>query len=238
MSVKENLEIVKNQIINAEIKSGRKAGEVKLLAVSKFHTAEDILQAAESGQLLFGENYVQEASKKFPPILEKNPNLQLHMIGALQTNKIKKAVEIASCIQSVDSVKVLQEIEKQCAKIQKKIAILFELHTGEESKSGFTDEEELLKALDLCNSGAIKYAVPQGFMTMAPFCDDKALIRKSFVTLRKKAETFQNQFKNLTLKELSMGMSADFEIAIEEGSTMVRIGTAIFGKRDYSKTEK
>ena len=120
MSVKENLEIVKNQIINAEIKSGRKAGEVKLLAVSKFHTAEDILQASESGQLLFGENYVQEASKKFPPILEKIPDLQLHMIGALQTNKIKKAVEIASCIQSVDSVKVLQEIEKQCAKIQKK----------------------------------------------------------------------------------------------------------------------
>lgn len=233
MSVQENLHKVLKQINDAEEKAGREKGSVKLLAVSKFHPQEAVLEAIKAGQLLFGENRVQEASQKFPDILEKNPDIQLQMIGQLQSNKVKQAVKIASCIQSVDRIELLEEIEKQCAKIDKKIAVLFEVHTGEESKSGFTSLEVLNQALENCNNNVYPHIIPSGFMTMAPFTDDKELIRKSFRTLRELKEQFQNEYPDMNLSELSMGMSGDFEIAIEEGSTMVRVGTAIFGERVY-----
>ena len=233
MSVQENLHKVLKQINDAEEKAGREKGSVKLLAVSKFHPQEAVLEAIKAGQLLFGENRVQEASQKFPDILEKNPEIQLQMIGQLQSNKVKQAVKIASCIQSVDRIELLEEIEKQCAKIDKKISVLFEVHTGEESKSGFTSLEVLNQALENCNNNVYPHIIPSGFMTMAPFTDDKELIRKSFRTLRELKEQFQNKYPDMNLSELSMGMSCDFEIAIEEGSTMVRVGTAIFGERVY-----
>lgn len=233
MSVQENLHKVLKQINDAEEKAGREKGSVKLLAVSKFHPQEAVLEAIKAGQLLFGENRVQEASQKFPDILEKNPDIQLQMIGQLQSNKVKQAVKIASCIQSVDRIELLEEIEKQCAKIDKKIEVLFEVHTGEESKSGFTSLEVLNQALENCNNNVYPHIIPSGFMTMAPFTDDKELIRKSFRTLRELKEQFQNKYPDMNLSELSMGMSGDFEIAIEEGSTMVRVGTAIFGERVY-----
>lgn len=233
MSVQENLHKVLKQINDAEEKASREKGSVKLLAVSKFHPQEAVSDAIKAGQLLFGENRVQEASQKFPDILEKNPDIQLQMIGQLQSNKVKQAVKIASCIQSVDRIELLEEIEKQCAKIDKKIAVLFEVHTGEESKSGFTSLEVLNQALENCNNNVYPHIIPSGFMTMAPFTDDKELIRKSFRTLRELKEQFQNKYPDMNLSELSMGMSGDFEIAIEEGSTMVRVGTAIFGERVY-----
>ena len=233
VDIKTNLEIIRNKINDAEIKAGRKAGSVKLMAVSKFHPAQAVIQAIQAGQTLFGENRVQEAFGKFPSILDENPETELHMIGQLQSNKVGHAVQIASCIESVDRIELLNEIEKQCNKIQKNIKVLFEVHTGEESKSGFTDEQTLLQALDFCKDGKFPHVIPAGFMTMVPFTDDEKLVRKSFITLRNLAEKLKSDYPMFELNELSMGMSGDFEIAIEEGSTLVRIGTAIFGERVY-----
>ena len=235
MSIKDNLEIIRNKITQAEIKSGLKEGSVKLMAVSKFHPSESVIEAFNAGQLLFGENRVQEASQKFPPLIEAHPEISVHMIGQLQSNKVKKAVEFANCIQSVDRIDLLREIEKQCSKINRNINILFEVHTGEESKSGYTAEADLFESIEACAKGEFPHIIPQGFMTMAPFTDDEKLVRNSFSTLRNLSEKIRPQFPTLSLTELSMGMSGDFEIAIEEGSTLVRVGTAIFGERDYSK---
>ena len=208
------------------------------MAVSKFHPAEAVTEAFNAGQLLFGENRVQEASEKFPPLIDQHPQIKVQMIGQLQSNKVKKAVEFASCIQSVDRLDLLKEIEKQCAKLDRNIDILFEIHTGEESKSGYIHEAELLESIEAVAKGEFPHIIPCGFMTMAPFTDDEKLIRKSFITLRELSETLRREYTNLPLTELSMGMSGDFEIAIEEGSTLVRVGTAIFGERDYKKKKK
>ncbi|MCR4735701.1 MAG: YggS family pyridoxal phosphate-dependent enzyme [Treponema sp.] len=235
MSIKDNLAIINEKINNAEIKAGRKAGSVKLLAVSKFHPQQAVKEALLANHFLFGENRVQEAMEKFPPLLEENKDIKLHLIGQLQTNKVKNAVKIAECIQSLDRIDLLKEIEKQASKIDKNIKVLFEIHTGEESKSGFESEEELRKALDLCAEGQCPHIIPAGFMTMAPFTSDQNLIHKSFSSLFNLAEKMKTSYKDFDLSELSMGMSGDFEAAIEEGSTMVRIGTAIFGERDYTK---
>ena len=231
--IKQNLEIIKQKINAAEKAGGRKEGSVKLMAVSKFHPVEAVIEAAVAGQTLFGENRVQEAYSKFPQVFEKCSQTELHMIGQLQTNKVKHAVEIASCIESVDRIELLMEIEKQCAKLNKSIKVLFEYHTGEESKSGFTNDDKLYEALELCKNNNFPHIIPAGFMTMAPFTDDKTLVRKSFITLRLLSEKIKSQYPMFELNELSMGMSGDFETAIEEGSTLVRIGTAIFGERVY-----
>lgn len=229
--IKINIEKIRTQIKEAEIKAGRKAGSVKLLAVSKFHPVEAVYDAIDAGQMDFGENRVQEACSKFSEVFQKFPEAKLHIIGQLQTNKVKKAVEIASMIESVDRIELVKEIEKQCARLEKKIEILLEFHTGEESKSGFKTEEALEETLEYISSGNAPHIIPRGFMTMAPFTDDEEKIRKSFSIMKQTAEKMQARFKNFNLDELSMGMTHDFEIAIQEGSTEVRVGTAIFGQR-------
>ena len=233
--IAENFESVRNQIKETEKKSGRKEGCVKLCAVSKFHPAEDVLAALKTGQTLFGENRVHEAFAKFTQINSVSKiKPDLHIIGSLQTNKVKKAVEIASCIQSVDREELLAEIEKQCAKIEKKIEVLFEIHTGEDSKSGYKEKSVLLKSVENCANGIYPHIVPKGLMTMAPFTQDEKLIHASFSKLRNLKDELNKSFPSLEINELSMGMSGDYKIAIEEGSTLVRIGTALFGERDYS----
>ncbi len=235
VNIKENLQIIRNKISEAEKKSGRKSGSVKLMAVSKFHPAQAVEEAMAAGQFLFGENRVQEASAKFPPLIASHPEINVHMIGQLQSNKVKKAIEFASCIQSVDRLDLLKEIEKQCSKLNRTIDILFEIHTGEESKSGYTNAADLLESIEACVNGNFPHIIPKGFMTMAPFTDDQIMVRKSFIALRELSEKLRQEYPTLPLTELSMGMSGDFEIAIEEGSTLVRVGTAIFGQRDYTK---
>lgn len=233
--IAENFESVRNQIKEAEKKSGRNEGCVKLCAVSKFHPAEAVLAALKTGQTVFGENRVQEAFAKFTQINSVSKiKPELHIIGSLQTNKVKKAVEIASCIQSVDREELLAEIEKQCAKIEKKIEVFFEIHTGEDSKSGYKEKTVLLKSVENCANGIYPHIVPKGLMTMAPFTQDEKLIRASFSELRNLKDEVNKNFPSLEINELSMGMSGDYKIAIEEGSTLVRIGTALFGERDYS----
>ncbi len=224
MSIKDNIEQLQEKIHNACYKSGRKTDAVKLLAVSKFHPLESVLEAYNCGLRYFGENRVQEAVQKFGDA--NLSDLELHLIGSLQRNKVKKILPIVSCIQSVDRIELLQEIAKY--EDFKNIKLLLEVHTGEESKSGFSS------VLDVEN--AIRYATDNGlnvtgFMTMAPFTDDTKAIRKSFIQLRDVSNIMKETFPKLCLSELSMGMSNDFEIAIEEGATLVRVGTAIFANR-------
>lgn len=233
ISIKDNLELIREKIIAAEKKAGRPENSVKLMAVSKFHPQSDVVTAIECNQFLFGENRVQEAVEKFEPIIQENSSIELHMIGHLQKNKVKSIVKAAQCIQSVDSLELVQEIEKQCAKINKNINILFELHTAEDSKSGFASASEIDEVLKLMTENQFPHVIPKGFMTMAPFVSDENLIRKSFRELRETKEMLLNKYPQFDLSELSMGMSGDFEIAIEEGSTLVRVGTAIFGERNY-----
>lgn len=235
MNIQENISTIKNKIHNAEIKSNRSENSVKLMAVSKFHTVEEIKKAIDAGQILFGENRVQEACQKFEELFLYQPKIELHIIGNLQFNKVKKAIKIASCIESVDRLELIEEIEKQCEKINKNINIFFEIHTAEDSKSGYTSKEKLFESLDLMTKGNFPHIKTKGFMTMAPFTNDENLIRKSFVTLKNIQQEAKTKFPNLDLEELSMGMSGDFEIAIQEGSTLVRVGTAIFGERNYNK---
>lgn len=232
-SIENNLKEILQKIEDAEQKYNRTKGTVKLLAVSKFHPVDAVEKAISAGHLLFGENRVQEAVAKFTDINSFNKDVELHIIGQLQTNKVKKAVSVASCIESVDRIELLKEIQKQCEKINKKIKILFEVNTAEDSKSGFKNYEDLYEAVKYCAEGNTPFVEPIGFMTMAPLTDDEALIRKSFSSLRKLSEKLQTEFPMFNFSELSMGMSNDYEIAIEEGSTEVRIGTAIFGEREY-----
>ena len=232
-SIENNLKEILQKIESAEQKYNRTKGTVKLLAVSKFHPVDAVEKAISAGHLLFGENRVQEAVAKFSDINSFNKDVELHIIGQLQTNKVKKAVTVASCIESVDRIDLLKEIQKQCEKINKKIKILFEVNTAEDSKSGFKNYEDLYEAVKYCADGNTPFVEPIGFMTMAPLTDDESLIRKSFSSLRKLSEKLQTEFPMFNFSELSMGMSNDYEIAIEEGSTEVRIGTAIFGEREY-----
>ena len=230
MSIAHHLDKVKTAIQKAEAASSRPLGSVKLLAVSKFHDASAVLEAMSAGQFLFGENRVQEAVEKFTRVKEAaQSEAQLHIIGSLQRNKVKQALSAASCIQSVDRLELLDEIEKQAQKIGTKIKVLFEIHTGEQSKSGFVSIDELSRCIE--RAAQMSCVECQGFMTMAPFTDDVRVIRSAFAVCRETAAKMQKQFPALHLTELSMGMSNDFSIAIEEGSTMVRIGTAIFGER-------
>ena len=236
MSIKDNCSLIIEKIREAERRAGRLENSVKLMAVSKFHPAEAVLEAYAAGLKLFGENRVQEATSKFSPLLETHSDIELHLIGSLQRNKVKQILPCVSCIQSVDRMELIDEIAKQKQKDENKarmLKLLFEVHTGEESKSGFTDEAELFNAIEKAASLKSLNIECCGFMTMAPFTDDKNQIRASFRKLSALAQKARNLYPELPLNELSMGMSQDFEIAIEEGSTLVRIGTALFGERIY-----
>ena len=233
-TIKCNFDKVREEIALAATNAGRRAEDVKLCAVSKFHQLESVLAAVKSKQFLFGENRVQEAWEKFTNPALANTNVDLHIIGTLQSNKVKKAVQIASCIQSVDRESILEEIEKQSSKINKNIKVFFEVHTGEDSKSGYTSEADLFLSAEKCAKGFFPHIQVAGLMTMAPFTKDEKLIHTSFEYLRNLKEKLNKSF-DLPITELSMGMSGDYKIAIEEGSTIVRIGTALFGQRDYSK---
>lgn len=207
---------------------------ITLVAVSKTRPLEDVAEAYNLGYRIFGENHVQEIVEKFSVF--KPSDLQVHMIGHLQSNKVKKVVPLADMIQSVDSYELLCKIDRACAQINKKMPVLLEVNTsGEEAKSGFETFEQVQdcvsKASDLENIEI------KGLMTVGPVAcppeEKDRLTRKSFALLREYQAKLKTQFPNADLDILSMGMSSDWHIAVEEGSTMVRIGTAIFGERHY-----
>lgn len=229
MKIKENIAEIKDQISSTCSKVGRNPDDITLIAVSKTRSIEEINEALEAGCKHFGENKAQELRDKSPLIKE---SLNWHFIGHLQTNKVKYVIEPAALIHSVDSLKIINEIEKRAEAIEKVQKILLEIKTSdEESKFGLSDEKEIFNLADYCKSSSnIKLA---GLMTMAPFVDDEKIIRNSFKKLKNVFDKMNNEGYELT--ELSMGMSSDFEIAIEEGSTLIRIGTSIFGEREIKK---
>lgn len=229
MSIASNIESVREKILEAELRAGREANTVRLMAVSKFNPSLSIVEALNAGLCLFGENRVQEACEKFPGIIAKNPETELHLIGSLQRNKVRSIVPIVTCIQSVDRLELLSEIEKHARALNRNIQVLFEFHTGEESKSGYTDIDSLFRSIDSFEN--MTHVRSAGLMTMAPFTSDEHAIRESFKLLMKVRSECSRRYPACSFDELSMGMSADFEIAIEEGSTLVRVGRAIFGER-------
>ncbi len=224
MSVKENLKTVEARICAACEKAGRDRADVKLVAVSKKKPAEAVMEAAEAGQIVFGENRVQEAQAKIPLC---PPNLHWHLIGHLQSNKAKIAASgLFRMIHSVDSEKLLRALDGYTAV---PLPVLIQVNvSGEASKSGCPpdDAAALIEAANACSQVEV-----HGLMAIPPFTPDPEKARVHFSNLWKLRERLQEQ-TGTPLPELSMGMSHDFHVAIEEGSTFVRIGSDIFGKRD------
>ena len=222
MSIQSNIQELRQHI----------PSDVKLVCVSKFHPAETVMEAYDAGERIFGESRVQELVQKQP---ELPADIQWHFIGHLQTNKIKFIVPFVKLIHGVDSWKVLNEINKQAEKAAKKTACLLQVHIAdEETKFGFSEEEliDLISGNELQNLHNVQIA---GLMGMATFTENENQVRKEFRSLKIlfdkiKSEYFSN---DEAFCELSMGMSQDYQIAIEEGSTMIRIGTSIFGEREY-----
>lgn len=227
MSIAENLKRLKGRIENKCIECKRDPNEIKLIAVSKNFGLPEIEEAIRCGIKDFGENRAQELVAKYEAIGER---VIWHFIGTLQKNKVKYAVRTAEYIHSVISLDFAEEIDKHAAKGNKIQKVLIQIKTSyEESKSGAADKGEIKKLFDYCTDAENLELI--GLMTMAPFTDDESLIRKSFSELCSLRDELDPE-KNI-LKELSMGMTSDFEIAIEEGATMLRIGSAIFGERNY-----
>jgi len=230
--VEDNLNRVKIKIFNKCSEANRNPADIKLIAVSKNFGVAHIKEAFAAGQIDFGENRPQELDGKAKLIDEK---ICWHFIGNLQRNKVKYVVKWAEFIHSVNSLSLAEEINKRAKKLCKIQKVFVEVNTSEEStKQGLADELEIETLVYKIKE--MKNLKLTGLMTMAPFTDDENKIRKSFKFLRMLKDKFVKN--GVELKHLSMGMSADYKIAIEEGATMLRIGSAIFGPRDNSKSWK
>ena len=204
---------------------------VDLVAVSKFHPYEAVMDAYADGARIFGENRVQELREKFPPKGERPEGMKLYLIGQLQRNKVKKAVEWVDRIESVDSIPLIDKIESECASLGSTMDVLLEFNSsGEEQKSGFRTGEELLLAADHIVSSC-SHIVLKGLMTVGPLGGDEAMIREAFTSAKELFDALRTAVPTATV--LSMGMSGDWPIALSCGSDEVRIGTAIFGERNY-----
>lgn len=230
-SIRENIDAVNRIKGEAAVKSGRKAEDVLLCAVTKTRTADEINEAIDAGITDIGENKVQEIMDKFDSVKP----VRWHLIGHLQTNKIKYIIDKVSMIHSVDSLHLAQEIDKRAAQHGITMDILIQVNSAqEESKFGIsTDETEgmIRDILDKCPNIRIR-----GLMCIAPFAENPEDVRVYFAQVKKLYDEYSSiEHKNLDFKYLSMGMSHDYEVAILEGSNLIRVGTAIFGERDYSK---
>ncbi|UPQ76560.1 YggS family pyridoxal phosphate-dependent enzyme [Chryseobacterium nepalense] len=218
MSIQENYNIVKSRLPQ----------HVELVAVSKTHPVSAIQEVYDLGQRIFGENKVQELSEKYP-LLPKD--IQWHLIGHLQTNKVKFIAEFIDTIQSVDSEKLIREINKEAAKHNRTIKVLLQVKIAEEETKFGLETEEAKILYQKYLSGEFPNILITGLMGMATFTEDENQIKKEFLNLKKLFDELNQQ---QPLETLSMGMSDDFPIAIECGANSVRVGSAIFGRRDYS----
>lgn len=225
-----NLENVKQRIIKACESAGRNAGDVQLIAVSKTKPLDDIKAAYGCGQIHFGENRAKELQDKMDTF--ENPDAQWHMVGNLQTNKIKYMVERVNWIHSIEKTKYLREIEKRAGRINRVINTLVQVNISDEDQKSGCTPGDIEKILDYARP--LEHVRVRGFMGMATFTDDLGVVRDEFKQLKelfdRHAETNE---ASVQLEHLSMGMTNDMEVAIEEGSTMVRVGRAIFGERNY-----
>jgi len=224
-TIKNNLEIINKKIKKAALKVNRNPEEIKLVAVTKTATTEQIEEAINAGVKIIGENRVQDAKKKYQIF---TADVEWHLIGHLQTNKAKYAVEIFNCIHSVDSIKLTQEIDKRSLQFGKIMDVLVEVNvSGEETKYGIKSEEVETFLKEISEFPRIRI---RGLMTIAPIVEDKEEVRPYFRKLRELSEKIKSKnIENIKMDYLSMGMTEDFEIAIEEGANMVRIGRGIFG---------
>jgi pyridoxal phosphate enzyme (YggS family) len=223
MSICQNIELLRKKIPD----------NVKLVCVSKLHSTEEIIEAYNAGERIFGENKMQELLVKQQNLPE---NIEWHFIGHLQTNKVKYIVPFVSLIHGVDSLKLLKEIDKAASKNDKIVNCLVQIHIAEEdTKFGFS-EDELIGVLEKAEMAELNNVNICGLMGMATFTSNQNQVRKEFRQLKTLFDKLKSTYfaDNNHFKELSMGMSDDYQIAIEEGSTMVRIGTAIFGMRNYT----
>ena len=231
--IRENLAEVRSNIAKACEKVGREPSEVTLLAVSKTKPVEMIREAMAAGQRAFGENYVQEIEEKYAVL---GDNADWHMIGHLQRNKVKYIIGKVSLIHSVDSLRLAEQIQKEAEKHSVTVRVLLEVNVAnEESKWGFTPDEtvEAVKAVATMPNVHVC-----GLMTSAPITEDAESNRVYFRQLRKLFDDIKAMnIENVDMQVLSMGMTGDYTVAVEEGSTLVRVGTGIFGARDYSKLQ-
>ena len=226
MSIKENLDAVRENIRLAAQRVGRNSEEIRLIAVSKTYPAEDILNAYNCGVREIGENRVQEMCEKKPLLPE---DLKVHLIGHLQTNKVKQAVKNACLIHSVDSVRLAEEISKASVKEGLVTPVLLQVNVAEDEAKFGLDADALEGVLKEVST--LEGIVVKGLMTVPAIETDGNTTRGYFRKLRELFEKYKTEY-NLT--ELSMGMSGDYEIAVEEGATMVRVGSKIFGARNYN----
>jgi pyridoxal phosphate enzyme (YggS family) len=229
VNLKENVESVKERIANAQQRSGNKV-PVKIVAVTKTHPASIITEIRRVGLDTIGENRVQEAEVKFPEIAKILPNITKRLVGHLQSNKINKALNLFDTMDSIDSLKLAGKIGRKTVSLNRVIPVLLEINTsGESEKFGFVPDkiDEMLACFEI---QGIKV---QGLMTIGPLTSDHKRIRDVFISLRELHNSLKSQLTQNVDKftELSMGMSGDFEIAVEEGATMVRLGTVLFGQR-------
>jgi pyridoxal phosphate enzyme (YggS family) len=231
MSIPQNIAAIRERISSAVRKAGRSTDNVALVAVSKTHPAEHIREAYDAGIRVFGENRVQEFAGKAGALTELTA-AEWHMIGHLQTNKAGKAAELFSAVDSVDSVKLAEKLDAAARALNRKLRVLIEINVGgEAAKSGVAPDSRELEALLLAapRFEALEF---RGLMTVPPFTDDPEGARPYFRRLRELRDAIAaRRLPAIHLDVLSMGMSHDFEVAIEEGSTCVRVGTAIFGER-------
>jgi pyridoxal phosphate enzyme (YggS family) len=224
--ISANIDSIRQRIAAAAKRANRDPLSIKLMAVTKTVEPERIGKAIEAGLIMLGENYVQEAKDKIAAIGDV---AQWHMIGHLQTNKAKYAVKLFDCVHSVDRLELAQELNKRAGQINRRLNILIEVNSGEESKSGIQKSQ----ALELVSHVALlPNLIVSGLMTMAPYSDNPEDSRPYFKALRDLRDDINNAgIAGISMDELSMGMTDDFEVAIEEGATIIRVGRAIFGNR-------
>ena len=229
--ISKNIDYIKSEIINSCKKVNRENG-INLIAVTKTVDIDAINEAIESGITDVGENKPQELARKHDVIGDK---VRWHQIGSLQTNKVKYIIDKVYMIHSIDRLSLCEEIQKRAEKINKTINCLIQVNISEEeSKQGISKDE----AIDFIKTISEKYKniKVKGLMTMAPYTEDESIIRDTFKGLKDLSEEISREnIENVYMDELSMGMSNDFKIAVEEGSTLVRVGTSIFGERNYNK---
>jgi pyridoxal phosphate enzyme (YggS family) len=227
MAIAENLVSVRKQISEAAFRSGRRPEDIHLVAVSKTKSAGDVEKAALAGQLVFGENYVQELATK--ATLVKEP-VEWHFIGHLQSNKVKQIAGLVTTVHSVDRRSLAEELDRQWEKTGSCCKVLVQINiSGETTKSGTAESEAINLVTEISKLRNIQIC---GLMTMPPFFDDPEGARPYFRALKELADKIAGKnIPGVSMEELSMGMSGDFQVAIEEGATMVRIGSAIFGER-------
>jgi len=229
MSVSENLKRVQGLVTEAAAKAGRDASDIILIAVSKTWPIEKIQEAVDAGQRVFGENKVQEVLEKVSAMV---PELQWHLIGHLQKNKTRKVLPLCSMIHSVDSLALAQQIDRIAGELKLTPEILLQVNVAEDdAKFGLaaSDLENMVKEVSLLENVELR-----GLMTVPAFDPDPEKVRPYFAALRKLRDVVAKA-TDVALPELSMGMSHDFHVAIEEGATLVRVGSSIFGQRDYSQ---